>query len=119
MLRSSLPEARVLPSGLNATLRTRSMWPRRGWLIWLEVGTPPLHNMIVLSSLPEARVLPSGLNATLHTVPLSAVRAWLVGAEPAISHSIILPSELPDAILLPPWSNAIAVSLLVSVRIRL
>jgi len=63
MVWSSLPEANVLPSGLNATLSTLSVWPVRV----AGAGGATSQRMMVWSSYPKARVLPLGLNATLFT----------------------------------------------------
>src|SRR5437763_614887 len=72
---SQLAEARVLPSGLNATLDTKSVWPVRGGprdvAVW---GLLMSHSRTVRSKLAEARVLPSGLNATLDTSSVWPVR---------------------------------------------
>ena len=54
-----------MPSGLNATLFTASVWPVSGWPIGWPVSAS--HTRTVLSPLPEAMRLPSGLNATLVT----------------------------------------------------
>jgi len=58
---SSLPDASVLPSGLNATEWTLPVCP-----LWVTRSLPvaTFHSLIVLSPLPDASVLPSGLNAT-------------------------------------------------------
>ena len=58
---SPLPEARVLPSGLQVTAETGLLWPVR-----VRSNSPPgqAQTLTVLSSLPEARVLPSGLQVT-------------------------------------------------------
>ena len=80
-----LPEARVCPSGLNATLYTaqvhglgvghlqgraqRARVGRVGQIPQPDGGSSPL----------EARVCPSGLNATLHTVTVWPVRGWPSG----------------------------------------
>ena len=60
-----LPETMRCPSGLNATLDTRSVWPVSGWPIGWPVSAS--HSRTVLSRLPETIRLPSGLNATLVT----------------------------------------------------
>ena len=51
------------PSGLKATLETRSVWPRKGWpsCLWLRTS----QSRTVPSSPAEASVRPSGLKATL------------------------------------------------------
>src|SRR5450759_2324333 len=69
---SPLPEARILPLGLKATLFTTSVWPVRGRPSCRWVVT--LHSRTVLSKLPEASVLPSGLKATLDTTSVWPVR---------------------------------------------
>src|SRR4051812_44424070 len=84
---SLLPEARALPSGLNATHRTR-LWCPVNVAVFLPLATS--HNLISLSissSLgkpgrgvpdPEARVLPSRLNATELTQPLCPRRVAVI-----------------------------------------
>src|SRR5262245_11531345 len=58
---SALPEASVLPSGLNATQLTASVCP-----VNFATSLPDAtsHSRIVLSAPHEAIVLPSGLKAT-------------------------------------------------------
>jgi hypothetical protein len=60
---SVLAVARVLPSGLNSTPSTASVWPVRGVPMARWVVTS--HNLTVPSKPKVARVLPSGPNATL------------------------------------------------------
>jgi hypothetical protein len=59
---SQLALARRLPSGLNATDKTESAWPRR--ISGSACGGSSDHTRTVLSSLALARCAPSGLNAT-------------------------------------------------------
>ena len=54
-----------MPSGLNATLDTASVWPVSGSPIGWPVSAS--HSRTVLSPLPETMRWPSGLNATLNT----------------------------------------------------
>ena len=61
MVMSPLADARVLPSGLNATAKMTSVWPRRV-AVFLANGYIPKPN--VLSYPPEATILPLGLYAT-------------------------------------------------------
>src|SRR4051812_41959743 len=62
---SPLPEARVLPSGLNTTDLTESVCPLR-----VASSLPSTSsNLMLLLLVPKARVLPSGLNATEYTWP--------------------------------------------------
>ena len=63
---SPQPEATVWPSGLNATLQTRSGWPKR-----LVKSLPVMvsQSRTVLSLPLEASVRPSGLKATAATAP--------------------------------------------------
>ena len=82
---SSLPVARVLPSGLNATDQTAPACAVRGLPIWRWVATS--HNRTVPSSLPVARVLPSGLNATDQTSRVCPVRGLPIWRWVATSHS--------------------------------
>ena len=101
---SSLPLARVLPSGLNATEQTASVWPVSGLPIGWPVATS--HNRTVPSSLPLARVLPSGLNATETTLPVWPVSGLPIWRPVATSHSRTVPSALPLARVLPSGLNA-------------
>ena len=82
---SALPEARRVPSGLNATLDTASVWPVSGWPMGWPVAAS--HSRTVLSSLPEAMRVPSGLNATLVTASVWPVSGWPMGWPVAASHS--------------------------------
>jgi hypothetical protein len=61
---SSLADASVFPSGLQATLFTEDSWPSR-----VRSGCPPAasHSRIVPSSLADASVFPSGLQLTSFT----------------------------------------------------
>ncbi len=63
IVRSSLAEAKVFPSGLQATSSQDSIWPCSA-----RSGCPlaASHSRIVWSQLAEARVFPSGLQATLY-----------------------------------------------------
>src|SRR5437762_3500941 len=103
MFLSALPEARVLPSGLKATLFTLSLWPMRGEPICVgEAGLATSHRITVLSTLPEANILALaiGLKATLFTPSL-----WPMRGEPicvgeaglATSHRIMVLSAPPEA----------------------
>src|SRR6478672_11634903 len=64
-LLSPAPETMVVPSGLNATLVTKLVWPGSGWPTGLPVSAS--HTRTVASPPPETIRLPSGLNATLAT----------------------------------------------------
>ena len=61
---SRLPEYKRLPSGLNATLLTMPVWPRK---VWTSFPVRLSQIFTVLSSPPEAihRPSSSGLNATV------------------------------------------------------
>jgi len=61
MVLSSPPDARVLPSALNATDMTAWVCP---WSVARRLPVATSQSMTVLSPLAEARVFPSGLNAT-------------------------------------------------------
>ena len=71
---STLPLARVRPSGLNATAKTGASLPLvRGWPSGRGcAGSVTFHSRTVPSSLPLARVRPSGLNATALTASAGA-----------------------------------------------
>ncbi len=58
---SSLPEAKYLPSGENATELTGLLWPCS---VVTSFYDSTLQSLTVLSWLPEAKYLPSGENAT-------------------------------------------------------
>src|SRR5262245_12204626 len=65
---SSLPVARVSPSGENATELTQSVWPSKGGPSTVGVaGSVMSHRIAVPASVPIARVRPSGENATEFT----------------------------------------------------
>ena len=74
-----------MPSGLNATLYTASVWPVSGWPTGWPVAAS--HSRTVLSALPEAMRLPSGLNATLFTLPCVAGQRLADGWPVPASHS--------------------------------
>jgi hypothetical protein len=90
---SSDPDARVWPSGENATAQTIFEWPMS-----VQRVTPVVESqsLIILSSDPDARVSPSGENATALTSsewPSSVLLVTPV-VEPK---SLALPSRDPDA----------------------
>src|SRR6478672_12377659 len=64
MVLSLLAEAKVLPSGLKATLQTEFLCPVR---VAMDFWGCRFHSLMVLSKLAEANVKPSGLKATLLT----------------------------------------------------
>ena len=66
-----------MPSGLNATLDTVSVWPVSGSPTGWPVAAS--HSRTVLSELPEAMRVPSGLNATLDTASVWPVSGWPTG----------------------------------------
>ncbi len=73
---SSLPLSRLLPSGLQAALRTQLAWPsRERWkrgtlmLLLLLLLLRRLCTFRVLSVPAVSRELPSGEKDTLHTAP--------------------------------------------------
>src|ERR1044071_10431727 len=71
---SSLPEARVRPSGENATDLRGSACPLSVMIsVWLCTS----HSFTVLSALAEARVRPSGEKATDHTPALCPSRVLI------------------------------------------
>src|SRR6476659_10805548 len=91
---SQPPETTRVPSGLNATLDTQSVWPISG----LPTGCPVVasHKRTVLSHPPETMLVPSGLYATLST---GAV--WPVSGSPtccpvAASDTRTVLSSLPE-----------------------
>src|SRR5262249_13172049 len=67
---SRLPEYNHRPSGLNARLLIKPVWPRK---VWTLSPVRPSQTLTVLSSPPEAihhRPSSSELNATAYTSPL-------------------------------------------------
>ena len=74
---SSLPVARVCPSGANATdAHGVGVAGQRVADGCGRAGSPTSHKITVLSPLPVARVCPSGANATEHTAPVWPVSGW-------------------------------------------
>ena len=102
---SSLPLARVLPSGLNATELTPSVWPVSGCADLTVAGHIPQPHRLV--ALPLARVLPSGLNATdVDGIGVAGERRRRPDGWLATSHSRTVLSSLPLARVLPSGLNA-------------
>src|SRR6478672_8346930 len=103
-LLSPAPETMVVPSGLNATLVTKLVWPGSGW----PTGRPVTasHNRTDPSMLPEAINLPSGLNATLNTTMMWPVSGWPTGFPVSASHTRTVASPPPETIRLPSGLNA-------------
>ena len=83
---SLLPEASVLPSGLNATDHTPPVCPLR---VACSLPVATSHSLIVWSPLPEASVLPSGLYATEYTQLVCPLRV-ACSLPVATSHSLIV-----------------------------
>src|SRR3970040_1664640 len=102
MLLSSELEARRLPSGLNATLRTRSPWP---WKRPISAREATSHSRMLRSAEPDARRAPSGLNATIQTRSAWPWRRATNSPE-AASQSRMPPSSEPVARRLPSGLNA-------------
>ena len=103
---SQLPEANVLPSGLNATEVTRIECPAS---VNMHLPVAASQSLTVLSSLPEARCFPSGLNATEVTrseCPASVPMHLPVAA----SQSLTVLSSLPEARRFPSGLNATEVT---------
>src|SRR5208337_626733 len=94
LLPPAYPAARVLPSGLKATLRTSPSGTARGALThWERVATSHNTTPLLPPAYPAARVLPSGLKATLRTSPSDTARGALTNWERmATSHSTTPPS---------------------------
>ena len=79
-----------MPSGLNATLDTASVWPVSGSPTGWPVAAS--HSRTVLSPLPEAMRVPSGLNATLrHAVRVAGQRLadGLAGGRVPQPHGVV------------------------------
>ena len=85
-----------MPSGLNATLCTPSVWPVSGLADGLAgVGVPQPHRLVAAAG---GDALPSGLNATLITASVWPVIGWPMGWPVSASHSRTVLSSLPEAI---------------------
>jgi hypothetical protein len=85
-----------LPSGLNATLETESVWPVSGSPIGLPVSVS--HSCAVLSDAVTMRLL-SGLNAALETASV-----WPVSGSPI---GLPVPASYSRAVLSNAWWWAI------------
>ncbi len=98
-VRSALPAARVLPSGLNATDMTGwaasfSGLPRRAG----RLVSAPFHRWTELSVDPAARIRLSGLNARATTErPVFRVRPRSGRAGSVLSHRLIVPASSSHA----------------------
>ena len=103
MVSSSLPLARVCPSGLNETLLTQSVCPVS---VRITRPVPTSHKRMVSSSLPLARVCPSGLNETLKTKDVCPVSRES-SSPVCVSYSQI-PGALPTARRVPSGEYAIS-----------
>src|SRR5271166_4684091 len=87
------PEARVFPSGLHATLRTKSVCPCK---VFSSLPVAASQSFTVLSPEPEARVFPSGLHATLEKIP-----PVFSSLPVAASQSFTVRSKEPEARVFP------------------
>src|SRR5207248_11797004 len=88
--------ARMRPSGLQATARTRSVCPVS---VWRKLPLATSHSLTVSSQLPLANCVPSGAKASPNTqlvCPLS-VCTPVPGCPPESSHSRIWVSKPPLA----------------------
>ena len=86
---SSDPEARVAPSGENATEFTAPVCPSS---VATPVRVATSHSLSVPPSDPEARVAPSGENATEFTAP-ECPSSVATPVRVATSHSLSVPSS--------------------------
>src|SRR5258708_25725300 len=88
--------ARMLPSGLQATLFTRSVCPVS---VWSRRRLSTSHSLTVRSQLELARVLPSGAKASPRTrlVCPARIATQVAGWVCWISHSRIFPPGPPLA----------------------
>ena len=99
---SRLDDARVAPSGANATASIASRCPSREWRTVPEARS---QTFTVQSSEPVASVLPSGANAT-HVTALVCRARVARSAALATSQSVTEASRLPEASVLPSGANA-------------
>ena len=102
------PEARVAPSGENATEPTKDLCPSK---VAILVCVAMSHSLTVLSSAPEARIVPSDENATEPT-PFACSRVVMFRLVDT-SHSQIVPTPAklapPHARVVPSGENIIEV----------
>ncbi len=99
MVSSRLPDANVRPSGENATLLTKWVWPRNGSPSASCVATS--HRRMVSSELPDANVRPSGENATLLTASV-----WPRNGSPSrVGGSVVIPHKR-----ISPWMQSLSSS---------
>src|SRR5271165_5703387 len=96
------PEARVFPSGLHATLRTKSVCPCK---VFSSLPVAASQSFTVLSPEPEARVFPSGLHATLQTA-LECPCKVFSNLPVAASQSFTVWSTEPEARVFPSGLHA-------------
>ena len=96
------PEARRLPSGLNATLHTRPVWPVRVADGLAGGRVPQPHRLVVAGG---GEPVPSGLNATLCTASVWPVRVadGLAGGRRPTAAPCCRP---PEAMRVPSGLNA-------------
>src|SRR5512142_1479156 len=95
-VRSSPPEARMVPSGLKATALTRDEWPVR---LVTRLSPATFHNLTVASSLAEATNDPSGLKATPWMRPRCCVNTLPV--DPSGEGVSARKLDIPDANIVP------------------
>lgn len=98
---STLPEARILPSGENATVTTESECPVR------MRSTRPLitsQSITLRSELPEASVRPSGVNLTEKTSPECPLK--VCNLRHSTSQNLTVLSLPPEATKRPSGENA-------------
>ncbi len=94
-----------MPSGLNATLTTASVWPVSG----CADGSGRCRRPTAAPWCPRCRrrcACPSGLNATLTTRSVWPVSGSPTGWRVSASHSRTVWSQLPEAIRVPSGLNA-------------
>ena len=64
---SNVPEARIVPSGENATAVTREVCRK----VTISEPVATSHNLTSPLESPDARIVPSGENETENTIPLA------------------------------------------------
>ena len=102
---SALPETMRVPSGLNATLATASVWPVSGWPMGLPgVGVPQPHRVVGAAG-GDARAVGAERHAG-HRVGVAGERLRRSAARCRASHSRTVLSALPEAMPVPSGLNA-------------
>ncbi len=97
---SALPETIRVPSGLNATLYTASVWPVSGWPTGWPVSASHSRTVLSAAAGDDARAVGAERHA-VHTMSVWPVSGWPTGWPVSASHSRTVLSALPEAMRVP------------------